>query len=196
MKQLIVYLAFFLAPFVAFSQTTVHYKLTFDPGTSTYILSMKSNTAYSGALARISSSTQVTVVAPQVAGGWTVTNLAGAQATAPTPLSWQVTNLNAPTENPTKDYLFFAPQNASAYTPFSFPANTYIDIFSFKSGSGCVGDLYLFDNVTDPLNANVSINSDNNIVILGAGAGNKYAGNESGNIGCITCFSEAGTLSY
>ncbi|MEK7257685.1 MAG: hypothetical protein AAB316_23210 [Bacteroidota bacterium] len=138
----------------------------------------------------------MTIVAPHVAGGWTVTDLAGLQTTSPTSLTWQVTNLNAPTENPSKDYLFFAPQNATAYTPFSFPAGSYIDIFSFKSGSGCIGDLALFDNTTDPLNANVSINSDNNVVILGAGAGNKYAGNESGNVSCQTCFSEAGTLGY
>ena len=125
----------------------------------------------------------------------TATNLTGLQTTA-SYLSWQVSNLNAPAEIPTKDYLFFAPANATSYTPFAFPANAYIDIFSFKSGSGCVGDLYLFDNVNDPLNANVSINSDHNIVILGAGAGNKYVGNESGNIGCQTCFSEAGVLGY
>lgn len=190
-----IYLAFLLAPFVAISQTQVHYKLTFDAGSSSYILSMKSNTAYSGALARMSASTQVTIVAPHVAGGWTATNLTGLQGGG-TPLSWQYSSLNAPTENPTKDYLFFTPQNAGGYTPFSFPANTYIDVYSFKSGSGCVGDLYLFDNTADPLNSNPVINSDNNIVILGAGAGNKYVGNESGNVGCQTCFSEAGVLSY
>ncbi len=194
MKSLI-YLAFFLAPFVASSQVTAHYKLTYDAGTSSYILSMKSNTAFSGPLARISSSTQVTIVAPHVAGGWTATNLTGLQAGA-TPLSWQYSSVNAPVENPSKDYLFFTPQNAGGYTTFPFPAGSYIDIYSFKSGSGCAGDLYLYDNVADPFNANANINADNNFVILGAGSGNKYVGNESGNIACVTCFSEAGTLGY
>ncbi len=194
MKHLI-YLAFLLSPFIAASQVTVHYKMTFDPGTQTYKVSMKSNTTYTGAQARISASTQVTIVAPHISGGWTPTNLTGLQGGA-TPLSWQFSSLNGPTENPSKDYLFFTPQNAGSYSTFTFPANTYVDIFSFKSGSGCVGDIYLFDNNADPLNTNPVINSDNNIVILGAGPGNKYAGNESGNVGCQTCFAESGILGY
>ena len=194
--KLFIYFAFLLLPFVASAQTQVHYKLTFDPGTQAYILSVKSTTAHTGALARISASTQVTIVAPHTSGGWVATNLTGLQATAPSPLSWQYSSLNAPSENPSKDYLFFTPQNAGGYTTFPFPANAYIDIFSFKSGSGCIGDLSIFDNTADPLNTNVSINSDNNIVILGAGTGNKYVGNESGTVGCQTCFSDAGTLGY
>jgi hypothetical protein len=194
MKHLI-YLAFLLAPFIASSQVTVHYKLRFEAGTQTYVVSMKSNTTYTNPLSRINTSTQVTIVAPHVAGGWTPTNITGLQA-GTVPLTWQHSSLNEPPENPSKDYLFFAPQNATIYTPFTIPANTYIDIFSFKSGSGCAGDLYLFDNTADPLNANPVINADNNIVILGAGPGNKYVGNESGNISCQTCFSEAGTLGY
>lgn len=198
MKQHLLY--FFIASFTLIStllsaQTQVTYRLTYDVSSQTYTVSMKSNTAHNSPLSRITNSSQITIVAPHVAGGWqpaSLTNL--------TTLNWGVTVLDGTTTTPpipANDYLFFAPSNGGIYTPFNIPANTYVDLFSFKSGVGCVGALSLYDNVNDPLNSIVTINGDNNIVILGAGAGNKYVGNDSGSVSCNSpCTAAAGTLSY
>ena len=188
---------FFSLPFLLHAQQ-VTYKLTYDGPSQTYKVSMKSNTTYNPPLSRLTSSVQFTVVAPHVSGGWQVNNL-----TALTALGWGFTLLDGTTTTPpipANDYLFFAPTNAGTYAPFAIPANTYIDLFTFKSGSGCVGNLALYDNITDPLNAIPSINGDNNMVILGAGPGNIYFGNDSGGVSCAplppACTAEAGTLSY
>ncbi len=174
------------------AQTQVTYSLDYDHGTQTYTVSMTSNNAYNPPLSRLTSSTQVTIVVPQVAGGWQVSNL-----TELTDLEWGFSFLDGTTEGLSDDYLFFAPSNAGTYTPFSIPVGASIPLFSFQSGSGCVGDLSLFDNVNDPLNGVPTINADNNMVILGAGPGNVYAGNDSGNVPCAAlCEANAGTLSY
>jgi hypothetical protein len=155
---------------------------------------MKSNTAYNPPLSRLANSVQFTVVTPHVAGGWQPTNI-----TALTALGWGVTVLDGTSLSPqlSNDYLFFAPTNATTYSPFAIPANAYVDLFTFKSGSGCVGDLYLYDNTNDPLNGYPSINADNNMVILGAGMGNVYIGNDTGNVSCSApCAAEAGVLGY
>lgn len=198
MKQHLLY--FFIASLTLSStllsaQTQVTYRLTYDVPSETYTVSMKSNTTHNAPLSRMTNSTQITIVAPHVAGGWQPASLTNLTA-----LNWGVTVLDGTTTAPpipANDYLFFAPSNAGIYSPFNIPANTYIDLFSFKSGSGCVGALSLYDNANDPLNSIVTINGDNNIVILGAGAGNKYVGNDSGSVSCnAPCTAAAGTLSY
>ncbi|MBL7796264.1 MAG: hypothetical protein JNJ90_07155 [Saprospiraceae bacterium] len=182
----------FFAPFALLAQVQVTYKLEYNMATSTYTVSMNSNTAYNPPLSRIAASTQVTIVVPQISGGWQLTDLTNLTA-----LQWGSSFLDGSTLSLSKDYFFFAPTNAAGYSPFAIAANTDIPLFSFKSGSGCVGDLLLYDNINDPLNAHPSINGDNNIVILGAGAGNKYVGNTSGNVACaLPCTADAGVLSY
>lgn len=179
-------------PFWLSAQTQVTYKLAYDLGTQTYTMSMKSTVSHNPPLSRITSSSQVTIVVPHVVGGWQVSNL-----TALTALGWGFSYLDGTTQGLTQDYLFFAPTNAGTYAPFPIVANTYKDLFTFQSGSGCVGDLYLYDNTTDPLNAIPAINGDNNMVILGAGPGNVYIGNDTGNVTCVApCSAEAGTLGY
>lgn len=174
------------------SAQEVTYELTYDNNTSTYTVSMTSNANYMGPLARLTSSTQVTVVVPQIAGGWQVTNL-----TELTDLEWGFTFFDGTAESLSDDYLFFAPSNAGTYTPFNITSNTSIPLFSFQTSSGCVGDLSLYDNDNDPLNAVVTVNGDNNMVILGAGPGNIYGGNDSGAVSCVApCEAEAGTLGY
>lgn len=182
---------------VSCSSTEVTYCLSYDSGTEVYTVSMESNQPFTGGLARMSSSTQISIVAPHTSGGFQITDLTGLQAGA-TPLDWGVTTIEAPVENTSEDYLFFAPANAPTYTPFDIPGNTSIDLFSFKSGSGCLGNLHLFDNTTDPLNSNTGLNSDNSISILGAGAGNKYSTNCAGHsVSCTSaCAANAGTLGY
>lgn len=191
MKNLL-YLLFFIMPVWLAAQTQVTYKLVYDQGAQTYTMSMNSNTTHNPPLSRVTSSTQVTIVVPHVSGGWQVNNLTNLTA-----LGWGFTYLDGTTEGLTNDYIFFAPSNAGTYSPFSIPANTDINLFSFQSGSGCVGDLSLYDNINDPLNNLPSYNADNNMVILGAGPGNVYVGNTSGNVACaLPCSAEAGTLGY
>jgi len=162
--------------------------INYDETTQTYTVSMESNEAYTGGLARLSSSTLASVVFPHTAGGYQITNLTGSQAGA-TPLAWGFTRIDAPAENPNADYLFFNPSNAGSYTPFDIPANTPIDLFSFQSASGC--------NTDDPLNANTGVNPDNSISILGAGIGNKYLSNCNTGVSCtVACEAESGTLGY
>jgi len=181
-----------LAPMMADAQTQVTYNLAYDIPSVTYTVCMNSNTTFTPPLSRITASTQVTIVVPQISGGWQVTDLS-----ALTALGWGFTFLDGTTLGLSDDYLFFAPTNAGTYSPFTITANANIPLFSFKSGSGCVGNLSLYDNINDPLNAHPSVNGDNNIVILGAGAGNKYVGNTSGNAACsLPCAANAGVLSY
>ncbi len=181
-----------LIPMMADAQTQVTFNLAYDVPSETYTVSMNSNTAHSGPLSRISGTSQVSIVIPQISGGWQVTNL-----TALTALGWGFTFHDGTLEGLSQDYLFFAPTNAASYSLFPITANTDIPLFSFKSGSGCVGNLSLYDNINDPLNAHPSVNGDNNIVIPSAGAGNKYVGNTSGSVACsLPCTANAGVLSY
>jgi len=194
-KYLFGILAFTVWSLNLVAQAEVTYRLAYDSGTEVYTVSMSSNTVFSGTAATFFNSVQATVVAPAVGGGFqinTLTNLQGGT----TPLNWAFTRIDAPSENTAKDYLFFSPDNTGAYSAFNIPANTYIDLFSFKSGSGCVGDLALIENGMDPLNANVSLNPDNNMIILGAGAGNKWISNSSGAVSCAACLSESGVLGF
>ena len=198
MKQHLLYFfiaAFMLSSTILSAQNQVTYKFSYDFPMQPYTVSMKSNTAYNAPLSRMTNSTQITIVTPHVAGGWQPASLTNLTA-----LNWGVTVLDGTTTAPpipANDYLFFAPSNAGTYTPFAIPANTYIDLFSFKSGVGCVGALSLYHNTNDPLNSIVTINGDNNMVILGAGAGNKYVGNDSESVACnVPCTAAARTLSY
>lgn len=198
MKQLYIYCSIAFCTLLSLSleaQTQVTYKLSYDVLSQTYTVSMSSTVAHNSPMSRTTNSTQITIVTPHVTGGWQPASLTNLST-----LNWGVQVLDGTTTVPPipgNDYLFFAPTNAATYTPFNIPANTYIDLFSFKSNAACVGSLALYDNSTDPLNAILTINGDNNMVILGAGPGNKYVGNGSGAVSCVLpCNAEAGTLSY
>lgn len=183
---------FFYSTTVLNAQTEVSYHLSYDQNTQAYTVSMTSNTDFNPPLSRLTSSTQVTVVVPQIPGSWQLTNL-----TALTNLNWGVTFLDGNTQSLSDDYLFFAPSNAGTYSPFPITNGQAIPLFSFQTSSGCAGDLALYDNDNDPLNSIPTINGDNNIVILGAGPGNVYLENTSGNVSCVVpCEAEAGSLGY
>ena len=184
-----------LCPTATCSTSEISYCITFDSLTQRYIVSMRSNQAYSGGLARLTGSSQVSIVAPHTAGGYQITNLTDLQAGG-TPLDWGFNRIDAPTENTNKDYLFFAPTNSISYTPFDIPKDTTIELFSFQSGSGCLGDIALFDNDADPLNSNLIYNPDNSISIIGTGATNVYNGNCNVGVTCEACISESGVLSH
>ncbi len=146
------------------STGTVTYKLTLDPDGMTYRVSFRSTVAYNGALARFTPSTQFSLVFPDPDGAGPGAIVLGS-VTSLTALTMGYTQINSPTESPTKDYVFFAPANAGTYTPFNIPANTDIDLFTFKIPAGCSGTVYLYDNITDPYNANPNIDADNNFKV-------------------------------
>jgi hypothetical protein len=189
-------LCLFAFPAWVVAQVDVTYELSYDSTTQTYTATMTCNNAYSNPLSRLASSSQVTVVVPQISGGWQVVNL-----TDSTDLQWGFDFLDGSTLGLNQDYLFFSPQNAGTYTPFPISAGQPVALFSFQSGTGCQGDLALYENGTDPLDAVPTINAENNMVILGAGPGNIWQANTSTIVTCITpspggCEADAGTLSY
>lgn len=163
------------------------FRLTYDPGTQTYTVAVRSNTAYNPPGSLLASSTQVSIVIPD---GWQATNI-----TPLTSITWSnpPTYIDGTAHSLPNDYMFFAPTNSIAV---AIPANAYLDLFSFQTASGCIGDLSLYDNVNDPLNGFPQYNADNNFVVLAAG-GNIYVGNDSGNVACsLPCSAAAGALSY
>jgi hypothetical protein len=185
MKKLLHFIpaALLVILFTQNANAAVTYKLNYNSSTQTYTVSFNSTVAYNGPLARITGSTQFTIVAPDpdAGGGGTydVINLTNLTA-----LQWGLSQLNSPPENPTKDYLFFAPTNAGSYTVFNIPANTDVNLFTFQTTTPCTVPLYLYDNINDPLNSNGSINADNNFKTLGGGNVNLYTGNVTDNTAC------------
>jgi hypothetical protein len=93
-------------------------------------------------------------------------------------MQWgQNARVDAPTENPTKDYLSFGFQGA---TTFNIPLNTEKKLFSFQNSGACLGALQLIVNGVDPFDPptgnSQNTNPGNAITILGAG-GDAYTGN-------------------
>lgn len=174
-KSILVGVFMFLGSLNSFSQ--IKFKNTLQADGQTYVLSLVSSTSYTGINSLISSS-QVTVVVPHGEGA----NYFEFQG----PLS-KVNNMkwtfagriDAPVEDPDKDYLFFNfINNNSPIVKFDMPAKTEIPIFSIKRTSKCIGKVYVFDNENDPFVSPNSkgVNAGNNISVLGAG-GEAYIGN-------------------
>jgi len=161
----------------------VEYRLTLDPDGQTYRVAFRSDVSYSGAFARFSPGTQISIVAPDPDGTGSAVFMP-TNVTALTDLNWGVSQINSPSENPSADYLFFTPSNASSYTPFNVVANTWIDLFTFQSGTGCEGPLALYENGSDPLDSNPTINADQYIAILGGGLTNLWVANVGGPATC------------
>jgi hypothetical protein len=184
MKKTILLLIGLISQVALFGSVT--YQLLYDPITEVYTVSIKSTTAYNAPLSRFTSSTQVTIVAPDTDGigplAFELINLTGLQSTA-IPLDWGLAVLNSPVENPDKDYLFFAPSNSPSYTPFNMAADTWVPLFSFKSATGCQGNLYLYDNNADttvePMNGQSTYNTGQNCKLLGGGNTNLWFLNQN-----------------
>ena len=160
--------------------------------TGSYKASMKSVTSYAGTLSQISNSFQFTVLV--VTGSGAIQNLTslialGSGVTKAPSFSFK--RSNAPTTNPSKDYVFF---NLINLSQFDIAANKEIDLFSFDVAGACLGDLELFVNGTTP--ASQGLNSGNNISIVGASPDNQYINNYGGSAACSTgCNIKAGILS-
>ena len=169
----------------------VNFKLIYNGTLARYEVYMNSSTAYSGPQARISSS-QVTVVAPHGVGAsqFVVGTITGGNGNggSPASMTWSSSRQDAPTENPTKDYIFFG-YNASANPSvlFNIPANTDILLFHFPNTNTCAaGTVALINNTNDPFLPpnSASLNTPNSMTIFGAGLVNNYATNVNGPAAC------------
>jgi hypothetical protein len=182
MKKLPIILFLYFALFLLGQKSNAQVTFRIQKLTNgSYKASMKSVSAYSGTAAQISNSFQFTVLAPTGAGA--IQNLTSlilsSTSGVTTPPSFGFNRTNAPSTNPTKDYIFFKLNN----TPqFNITANTEIDLFTFDIAGACLGDLDLFVNGTTV--SPPGTNAGNNISIVGAGPGNQYTANYGGLAPC------------
>lgn len=188
-------LASLLALSIVFSTSiqaqVVNFKLIYNGAAARYEVYMNSSVAYSGPQARIASS-QVTVIVPTGTGAnqfvvGTVTGGNGNGLSAAS-MTWSSSRYNAPSENPTKDYIFFG-YNASANPSvlFNIPANTDILLFHFPNTNACgTGTVALINNTNDPFLPpnSASLNTPNAMTIFGAGLVNNYSTNVNGPAAC------------
>jgi hypothetical protein len=190
MKRLIK-MASFAVICLLFSTTihaqVVNFKLVYNGTLARYEVYMNSSTAYSGPQARISSS-QVTIVAPT--GSLVVGTITGGNGNglSPASMTWSASRFDVPSENATKDYIFFG-YNASANPSvlFNIPANTDILLFHFPTTNTCApGTVALINNATDPFLPpnSQSLNTPNAMTIFGAGLINNYSSNVYGPAAC------------
>jgi hypothetical protein len=171
----------------------VSFKIIYNAASARYEVYMNSTTAYTGPLARISSA-QVTVVVPTGTGAsqfapGTITGGNG-NGLSPAAMTWTASRSNAPSENPTKDYIFFG-YNASANPSvlFNIPANTDILLFHFPTTNACgAGTIALLSNANDPFLPpnSQSLNTPNAMTIFGAGLTNNYSTNYFGPAACTS----------
>lgn len=153
----------------------VSFSIRLEPDGITYKVWMKSTTAYTQPLAQIPT-TQVTVLVPHGAGtnAFAVSNFVNYNASMQ--FGSIPSRVNAPTENPTIDYLSFGFTGA---TSFNILANTETALFSFQNAGPCLGSLSLITNASDAFNQlpnSANSNPGNAITILGKG-GDAYSGN-------------------
>jgi hypothetical protein len=193
MKKLLLFLALVCVANLLSAATPIKYKLVYNQVTSRYEVYMSSSTAFMTHPQRLISTAQVTVVVPSgvgfVVSGLTGGTGAGAGGST-TAMIWSDSRYNAPTENPTKDYIFFG-YNASANSgiSFSIPANQDILLFSFQNSGTCpITAPYLIENTTDPFLPpnSASLNTPNAMTIFGNGLTNAYESNLAGNASCQT----------
>ena len=179
---------------------TVNFKLIYNGAQARYEVYMNSSTAYSGPQARISSA-QVSLVVPHGSGAtyFTPGTVTGGNGNggSPASMNWSSSRYDAPSENPTKDYVFFG-YNASANPSvlFNIPVNTDILLFSFPTTNACApGTVALINNSNDPFLPpnSQSLNTPNSITIFGAGLVNNYSTNVFGPAACSATANVAAT---
>ncbi len=168
-------LVFVLAGLLARAQVSL--RLALDADGQTYNVYMRSAVSYSGRSALMSTA-QVTLVVPHGLGA---ERFGVADLTSPIPgMIWrQGDRVDAPAENPERDYLFFSFINNSSPTVlFDIKAGQDILLFRFKRTGPCSTPAQLINNKLDEFRTPNSkgINTGNSVSILGAG-GNVYSGN-------------------
>lgn len=155
----------------------VSLRVALDADGVTYKVYMRSAVSYTGREALISTA-QVTLTVPHGLGEerFEITNL----VSPITNMYWrQIDRVDAPAENPDRDYLFFSFINNTIPTVlFDMTAGQDILIFQFKRKGACTGPIQLLNNETDEFRTpnSIGINVGNSVSILGA-MGNAYKGN-------------------
>jgi hypothetical protein len=124
--------------------TGVRYGLKLNPDGITYTVYMLSQNAYSGAGARISTA-QATIKVPT---GMQITNVTSAN---PNTLWTMNARVNAPIENPTRDYLSFNYTQSITTAAFTIPPGTEIPLFSFQRVGPCPGEVGLWGGFSTAL---------------------------------------------
>ncbi len=178
MKSLRIFLiiaVFLLCSKISYAQVSI--KTVLDNDGITYKVYMVSKQTFTGNSSLISSS-QITVVVPHGSGG---DYFQFSNPTSPiSNMKWVFSGrVDAPIEEPDKDYLFFNfLNNNSPVVRFDMIANQDILLFSFKRSSKCIGKVYTFDNQLDPFISpnSLGVNTGNNFTVFGAG-GDAYRGN-------------------
>lgn len=171
-------LGLFLSLFMAHSSMgQIMLRIVLDPDQVTYRVYMVSAVSYSGNRAKISTS-QITVSVPHGKGN---DRFVPNTITSPIPgMRWAVTGrVDAPRENPDRDYLFFNfTNNSIPVVQFDIVAGREYQLFEFKRTGNCIGSAQLLDNATDEFRTpnSLGINVGNSLSILGA-QGNVYKTN-------------------
>ncbi len=167
--------AFLLCSKISYAQVSI--KTILDSDGLTYKVYLVSTKTFTGNSSLISSS-QITIVVPHGSGGdyFQFSNPASPISNMKWVFSGRV---DAPAEDPDKDYLFFNfLNNNSPVVRFDMIANQDILLFTFKRTSRCIGKVYTFDNQIDPFVSpnSLGVNTGNNFTIFGAG-GDAYRSN-------------------
>lgn len=198
--QLATVLSFVVLNSVSMNAQQGTYRIAYDATTQKYTVYGKVSVAYNKPLSRFVN-VFVTVVVPHSTGAtkFTPTAISTDAALSATNVV-TVTRYDAPSENTSKDYLFFNfDVGNSAYTPANIIAGTEFPIFSFQNSGTCNGDINIMNMTGDPFHTpNVeSINAGQAFSVLGAGK-DIYAGiYGAATAACATpCAANAGTLSY
>lgn len=160
-----------------FTVAQVRLKVVLDSDGVTYKVSLKSDVSFINNQSLIVTS-QITLVVPHGVGNdyFVPENI---QSPYPN-MKWRFTNrVDAPVENPDKDYLFFAfTNNQTPIVRFDIIAGQEYLLFSFKRKGNCIGKVALVEEQNDafwtPNSQNVNVGS--SISIVGAG-GNALIGN-------------------
>jgi gliding motility-associated-like protein len=163
-----------LLPILSWSQAQL--KLVLEPDNITYKVYLKSSKVYTGSSALITTS-QITLVVPHGTGNarFIPENIISPSVN----MRWRLTHrVDAPAENPDKDYLFFSfINNQTPLVLFDIQPNSEILLFSFTRRGNCSGLAYLVDDKKDaflpPNSQNINIGI--NLTVVGAG-GNAYTG--------------------
>jgi gliding motility-associated-like protein len=160
-----------------FTMAQVRLNIVLDADGVTYKVYLKSDVSFSNNQSLIVTS-QVTLVVPHGVGSdyFVPENI---QSPYPN-MKWRFTNrVDAPVENPDKDYLFFAfTNNQTPIVRFDIVAGQEYLLFSFRRKGNCIGKVALVEEQNDafwiPNSQNVNVGS--SLSIVGAG-GNALRGN-------------------
>lgn len=164
----------------------VRYGIKLGSDGKTYTVYMKSASTFTGGAARIGTG-QVTLKVPHGTGGnrFLPTSVAGFTATGN--MNWTTntgSRVDAPSIDPSNDYIFFGFSQASSPALFDIVANVEYALFSFQNLNSCSGTVGLWET-TDPFQAGFqSLNPGNQITILGNGTTNAWKCNYTCALPC------------